>query len=129
MYFDREDLKLIVGRKNLETQIREILKEEEAEKIMKYLTTCETDLSTNWKTRNRNNQERLTSGDPYELCEVIKGLVALKQKRKGELSTSDKMQLNRALDLLAEELTIALEKSSTEDMLAELKEASRVTAA
>ena len=129
MYFIREDLKLTVSRKNLEREIREILSEAEGEKILQHLANCEKDLSDNWKTRNRNNQERLTSGDPYELCEVIKGLSALKKKKKGELSNSDRTHLNRALEMLAEELCIALEKTSTEDMMAELREACQLGSA
>jgi RNA polymerase-interacting CarD/CdnL/TRCF family regulator len=129
MYFDREELKLIVGRKNLEEQTREVLDEKEAEAVLEYLASCETKLAKNWKKRSRNNQERLTSGDPKELCDVIRGLILLKHKRKGDLSNSDRGQLNRALEMLAEELVFALGRESIESMVEELRTTCRTTIA
>lgn len=129
MYFDREELKLTVGKKNLDEQIREVLDEGEAEKVLDYLGNCDTKLAKNWKTRNRNNQERITSGDPMQLCDVVRGLLMLKHKRKGDLSNSDRMQLNRALELLAEELVHALDRDSMEDMMEELRGTCRSTIA
>jgi CarD family transcriptional regulator len=125
MHFEREGLNLTVGQKSLESQTRDVLTEAEGEKIMQHLASSEEALSGDWKTRNKGNQERLTSGDPYQLCEIIRGLGALKKKR-GELSNTDRAQLARALDLLSEELTIALEKTSTEEMLAEIIVASHI---
>lgn len=121
MYFDRQDLKLTVGRKNLDDQIREILDEEAAKEVMDYLSTCKGKLSKNWKQRNRNNQERLTSGDPKELCVVIKGLIALKKQRGGDLSNSDRSQLNRAVEILAEELFFSLERESLDNVMEEIR--------
>ena len=121
MYFDREDLKLMVGRKNLNDQIREILDEDEAREVLDYLTSCTTVLSKNWKQRNKNNQERLTSGDPKDLCHLIRGLIQLKKTRGGQLSNSDRGQLNRAVDLLAEELFFALERDSVDTMMEEIR--------
>jgi RNA polymerase-interacting CarD/CdnL/TRCF family regulator len=129
MYFDREELKLTVGRKNLDDQIREVLDEKEAEAVMEYLANCDTKLAKNWKQRSRNNQERLTSGDPKELCDVIRGLLLLKHKRKGDLSNSDRGQLNRALEMLAEELVYALGRESVDNMVEELRETCRETIA
>lgn len=122
MYFDRQDLKLTVGRKNLDDQIREILDEEEAKEVMDYLSTCKGMLSKNWKQRNRNNQERLTSGDPKELCVMIKGLIKLKKQRGGDLSNSDRSQLNRAVEILAEELFFALERESLDNVMDEIRQ-------
>ncbi len=122
MYFNRDDLKLTVGRKNLEAQIREILDEEEAKEVLEYLATSTATLSQNWKQRNRNNHERLTSGDPKELCDLIKGLTQLKKKRGGDLSNSDRTQLARAIEILAEELFFALERGSVELVMDEIRE-------
>ena len=129
MYFDREELKLTVGRKNLDDQIREVLNEDEAETVLEYLSNCDAKLAKNWKKRSRNNQERLTSGDPMKLCDVIRGLLLLKHKRKGDLSNSDRRQLNRALELLAEELVHALGRDSLEHMMEELRETCKTTIA
>lgn len=122
MYFDREELKLTVGKKNLDDQIRETLSEEEAEAVLEYLENCDTKLAKSWKKRSRNNHERLISGDPKKLCDVIRGLLLLKHKRKGDLSNSDRKHLNRALEMLAEELVHALDRESIEEMMAELRD-------
>jgi CarD family transcriptional regulator, regulator of rRNA transcription len=125
MHFERDDLKLTVGRKNLDDQIREILDEDEAQEVLEYLSSCETDLSENWKKRNKNNQERLTSGDPKDLCDLIHGLIQLKKKRGGDLSNSDRSQLNRAVEILAEELFFALERESIDNVMEEIRSTCR----
>lgn len=129
MYFDREGLQLTVGRKNLDEQIREILDRKQAKEVLEYMRTRGPELATNWKKRNRNNHERLTSGDPKALCDVVSGLLMLQHKRKGELSNSDRQQLNRALELLAEELAFALKRDSLEELIDEIRETCRATIA
>ena len=121
MYFDREDLKLMVGRKKLDEQIRAVIGKEEANEILEYLSTCTTILSKNWKQRNKKNQERLTSGDPKDLCDLIRGLLQLKKNRGGDLSGSDRAQLSRALEILAEELVLALDRECVDNVMEEIR--------
>jgi RNA polymerase-interacting CarD/CdnL/TRCF family regulator len=64
-----------------------------------------------------------------KLCDVIRGLLLLKHKRKGDLSNSDRRQLNQALELLAEELVHALGRDSLENMMEELRETCKTTIA
>jgi RNA polymerase-interacting CarD/CdnL/TRCF family regulator len=97
-------------KKDLDDQVREILTEDEAHEIIEYLSSFDDKLAKNWKKRNRNNKERLTSGDPRELCAVAKGLMKLKNKRKAPLSNGDRAQLQKAFRLLAEELGRVLDE-------------------
>jgi RNA polymerase-interacting CarD/CdnL/TRCF family regulator len=129
MYFDRDDLKLTVGQKNLDSKIREVLDEEEAREVLDYLASCGAKLSKNWRARNKNNQERLTSGDPKALCDLIKGLIQLKRSKGGELSNSDRAQLNRAVEILAEELFFSLERDSVTNLMEEIRHTCRATLA
>lgn len=55
---------------------------------------------------SRENQERLSSGDPLELCAVAKGLIRLRSQRP--LAASDSAQLKKSLSLLAEEICVVL---------------------
>lgn len=112
---------MTVLKKNLDDQVREVLSEDEALEIIEYLSSYDQKLAKNFKARNRNNQERLTSGDPRQLCAVAKGLIRLKRSRKS-LSNSDRAQLHRALHLLAEELAAVLdeEPAAMEDKIREV---------
>ena len=124
LYFPHEGLRLSVRRDDLEDQVREILTEEEAHEIIDYLAGFDEKLAKNWKKRNANNKERLTSGNPREVCQVAKGLMRLKKQRKKPLSNSDRRQLQKAFRLLAEELGRVLDEEA-EVMEDKLREACR----
>ena len=124
LYFPHEGLRLSLRRDDLEDQVREILTEEEAHEIINYLAGFDEKLAKNWKRRNANNKERLTSGDPREVCQVAKGLMRLKKQRKKPLSNSDRRQLQKAFRLLAEELGRVLDEEA-EVMEDKLREACR----
>lgn len=117
-------MRLSVRRDDLEDQVREILTEEEAHEIIDYLARFDEKLAKNWKKRNANNKERLTSGNPREVCQVAKGLMRLKKQRKKPLSNSDRRQLQKAFRLLAEELGRVLDEEA-EVMEDKLREACR----
>lgn len=70
-------------------------------------------LSNSWKVRNRNNLERLASGDPVQLLTVFRGLYDIKEQA-GTLNLSDRKQLNLALSLLADEFSYAFKESIDE---------------
>ena len=124
LYFPHEGLRLSLRRDDLEDQVREILTEEEAHEIIGYLAGFDEKLAKNWKRRNANNKDRLTSGDPREVCQVAKGLMRLKKQRKKPLSNSDRRQLQKAFRLLAEELGRVLDEEA-EVMEDKLREACR----
>jgi CarD family transcriptional regulator len=67
---------------------------------------------TNWSRRFKNHQEKLKSGDVYQVAEVVRNL-ALRETTKG-LSAGEKQMLMRARGILVSELSFALNVSEDE---------------
>jgi len=63
----------------------------------------------NWSRRFKNHQEKLKSGDVYQVAEVVRNL-ALRDRDKG-LSAGEKTLYQKARDVLVSELSFALDKS------------------
>src|SRR5215471_14032773 len=75
---------------------------------------------TNWSRRFKNHQEKLKSGDVYQVAEVVRNL-ALRENSKG-LSAGEKSMLMKARQVLVSELSFALDVSE-EEALAKLSAA------
>ena len=54
--------------------LRPCVSKNEAKKILKVLTEDESSVAANWSRRFKNNLEKLHSGDPYEVAEVLRNL-------------------------------------------------------
>ncbi len=63
----------------------------------------------NWSRRFKNHQEKMKSGDVYQVAEVVRNL-ALRERAKG-LSTAEKSMLDKARSILVAELSFALDIS------------------
>ena len=63
----------------------------------------------NWSRRFKNHQEKLKSGDVYQVAEVVRNL-ALREADKG-LSAGEKSLYTKARNVLVSELSFALEIS------------------
>jgi CarD family transcriptional regulator len=63
----------------------------------------------NWSRRFKNHQEKLKSGDVYQVAEVVRNL-ALRDRDKG-LSAGEKTLYNKARNVLVSELSFALDVS------------------
>lgn len=61
----------------------------------------------NWSRRFKNHQEKMKSGDVYQVAEVVRNL-ALRDKGRG-LSTAEKSMFERARTILVSELSFALD--------------------
>ena len=66
----------------------------------------------NWSRRFKNHQEKLKSGDVYQVAEVFRNL-ALREADKG-LSAGEKSLFTKARGVLVSELSFALEISEDE---------------
>ena len=74
----------------------------------------------NWSRRFKNHQEKLKSGDVYQVAEVVRNL-ALRERDKG-LSAGEKSLFTKARSVLVSELSFALDVSE-DDALAKVEKA------
>lgn len=99
-------ISLMLPPQQLDKQVRDPISKGEAEELLTRLEEETPELASRFKVRKKNNQVRLASGDPYQLCELIKGLTIRAKGRP--LSAIDRQQLSQATDLLSRELSHAL---------------------
>jgi len=106
-------VKVMVPRNQAAKQgLRNIISQDEVEKVFCILETDETAMSDNWNKRYRDNMDKMKSGDIYEVADVVRNL-SFKQKEKG-LSTGEKKMLNNAKQILVSELVLVENASSNE---------------
>ncbi len=84
---------------------------EDVEDLFEVLRKRDVREPANWSRRFKNHQEKLKSGDVYQVAEVVRNL-ALREKDKG-LSAGEKSLYTKARSVLVSELSFAL--SVTED--------------
>jgi CarD family transcriptional regulator len=98
--------------------VRPAISEDEVEDVLAVLAVTNVRVPTNWSRRFKNHQEKMKSGDVYQVAEVVRNL-ALREKGKG-LSTAEKSMLERARGILVSELSFALNVTE-EDALVKLE--------
>ena len=86
--------------------MRPPISRDEVEDLFDLLAKRDIREPANWSRRFKNHQEKLKSGDVYQVAEVVRNL-ALREKGKG-LSTAEKSMLERARGILVSELSFAL---------------------
>ncbi|MGH2772748.1 MAG: CarD family transcriptional regulator [Actinomycetota bacterium] len=100
------DLTLFVPTDSCETVgIRDIIAQDELEKVYKVLKAKECRMPTNWSRRFKTHVEKLKSGDIYQVAEVVRNL-ARREAEKG-LSAGEKRMLTKARQILVSEMTFA----------------------
>ena len=82
---------------------------EDVEDLFEVLRKRDVREPANWSRRFKNHQEKLKSGDVYQVAEVVRNL-ALREKDKG-LSAGEKSLYNKARNVLVSELSFALDVS------------------
>src|SRR3982074_3622670 len=85
---------------------------EDIDDLFQLLSKKDVREPTNWSRRFKNHQEKLKSGDVYQVAEVVRNL-ALREVTKG-LSAGEKWMLNKARSVLVSELSFALDVSEDE---------------
>ena len=88
-----------------EIGMRYPISKEDVEDVFEVLAKKDVREPTNWSRRFKNHQEKLKSGDVYQVAEVVRNL-ALREAARG-LSAGEKSMLERARVILASELSIA----------------------
>jgi CarD family transcriptional regulator len=106
------DLSLMVPIDSAEeVGLREVVSRREVRKVFEVLREEEEAVSTNWSRRYKTNLAKLSSGDIYQVAEVVRNL-SQRDKEKG-LSAGEKHMLAKARQILVSELTFAFD--STEE--------------
>ena len=82
---------------------------EDVEDLFEVLQRRDVREPANWSRRFKNHQEKLKSGDVYQVAEVVRNL-ALRDRDKG-LSAGEKTLYNKARSVLVSELSFALDVS------------------
>jgi len=100
------DMKVMIPVGNVDVVgLREVIGEEEVDKVFEVLKSKKTKMSGNWNRRYRANLEKIKSGDIYEVAEVVRNL-SLREKEKG-LSTGERKMLESAKQILLSEIVLA----------------------
>ena len=82
---------------------------EEVQDLFELLGRKDIREPANWSRRFKNHQEKLKSGDVYQVAEVVRNL-ALRDQSKG-LSAGEKSMFVKARSVLVSELSFALDVS------------------
>jgi CarD family transcriptional regulator len=85
---------------------------EEVEDLFELLAKKDIREPANWSRRFKNHQEKLKSGDVYQVAEVVRNL-ALREQSKG-LSAGEKSMFVKARSVLVSELSFALDVTEDE---------------
>ncbi len=114
LQLDAGDLTLMVPAAACEdVGIRNLIGKDQVEAVLKVLRKGQvTDNAENWSRRFKANQEKLKSGDIYQVAEVVRNL-SIRERQKG-LSTGEKRMLNRARGILTGEIAVALSVEAEE---------------
>ena len=86
--------------------LRFVIKPDGFDPIYQVLSAESTPMDENWNRRNRDNMEKLKTGELAQVAEVIRNLVRVDRTKK--LSTGEKKLLNTAKQILSSEMTMVL---------------------
>jgi len=91
--------------------LRRIIKPAEVPRVLHALKNGKNDSAHDWKSRFKQNSEKMRTGSLYEVAAVLKSLVVLSQDKI--LSFREKKMLDRARQLLVAELAVARNVTET----------------
>ena len=87
-----------------EAGLRAIVNKPEIKAVLDVLSGPSTEMDDNWNRRLRDNNEKLKSGDPRQVAEVIRNLVRVERVKK--LSAGEKKLLTNARQILSSEIVL-----------------------
>jgi CarD family transcriptional regulator len=85
---------------------------EEIDDIVAVLAKTDVRVPSNWSRRFKNHQEKMKTGDVYQVAEVVRNLAV--RKRTAELSSAERTMYERAREILLSELGPALSMTEEE---------------
>ena len=92
--------------------MRPPIDEDDVEDLFDHLAKKDIREPANWSRRFKNHQEKLKSGDIYQVAEVVRNL-ALRESAKG-LSAGEKSMLDKSRQILISELSISMDVTEDE---------------
>ena len=92
--------------------IREVMSEDEMTKVFETLSAETSEMSNNWNRRYRDNMEKLKTGEPASVAEVVRNLMRADTTKK--LSMGEKKMLANAKQILISEVVLVQETEVTE---------------
>ena len=92
--------------------MRPPISEADVEDLFRLIAKRDVREPANWSRRFKNHQEKMKSGDVYQVAEVVRNL-ALRDQSKG-LSAGEKSMFVKARSVLVSELSFALDVSEDE---------------
>ena len=108
----QNDLVVRVPACNLDlVGVRDVVDEAGLERVFGVLRAEHVEEPTNWSRRYKANLEKLASGNPLKVAEVVRDL--WRRERERGLSAGEKRMLAKARDILVGE--VALAEKSTKD--------------
>ncbi len=107
------DMKVMIPMTSVEEiGIRQVIDQKQAEGVIQIFQCDQTDMSSNWNKRYRENMVKIKSGNIFEVANVVKNLMC-RDKEKG-LSTGERKMLNSAKQILISELVLAKDMQQDE---------------
>lgn len=95
-----------------EVGVRPPVSADELEDLVAVLSKPDPRVPSNWSRRFKNHQEKLKSGDVYQVAEVVRNLAA--RHREASLSAAERTMYDRARVNLISEIAPALKVSAEE---------------
>ena len=95
-----------------EVGVRPPVSPDELEDLVAVLAKPDPRVPSNWSRRFKNHQEKLKSGDVYQVAEVVRNLAA--RNRDASLSAAERTMYERARVNLISEISPALKVSAEE---------------
>jgi CarD family transcriptional regulator len=113
-------LRAIIGEMTLSVPVEKVddvgvrppVNADELEDLVSVLSKPDPRVPSNWSRRFKNHQEKLKSGDVYQVAEVVRNLAA--RNRDAALSAAERTMYERARTNLISEIAPALKVSSAE---------------
>jgi CarD family transcriptional regulator len=105
--FAEGDIKVRIPVESAEKSgLRQIITADECMKVMESFKEPENvPECSNWNRRNRENLEKMKTGNVFEIAAVIRSL--LRRETRRNLSSSEKKMLGTSMQILASELALA----------------------
>lgn len=112
---EKNDITMKVPVSNAKKRLRKVIPAAEVERVLTKLRDRESmtsDHHQTWNRRHRIYKEKIDSGEPLQIAEVLRDLSLLKFEK--DLSFSERKMLDQARALLTKELSIAMDMGEDE---------------